>query len=193
MSNNNSDKVIVIGGSAGSLPVLLYILQNLPQGFPFIIIVVLHRLKNSISELGKIINTSKSGLKLREPDDKEPICMGHVYIAPANYHLLAEEDKTFSLDYSEPVLYSRPSIDVAMESFAAVYGPNITGILLSGANEDGAVGLGHVIAKGGIAIVQAPDTAEYPVMPAAGQRKNADALIFTPSQILQYLDNSNIQ
>lgn len=193
MSNNNNDKVIVIGGSAGSLPVLLYILQNLPQGFPYIIIVVLHRLKNSISELGKIINTSKSGLKLREPDDKEPIYVGHVYIAPANYHLLAEEDKTFSLDYSEPVLYSRPSIDVALESLAAVYGPNITGILLSGANEDGATGLGHVIAKGGIAIVQDPDTAEYPVMPAAGLRKNPDALIFTPSQILQYLENSNIQ
>lgn len=193
MSNNNSDKIIVIGGSAGSLPVLLYILQNLSEGFPFIIIVVLHRLKNSTSDLDKIINTSKSGLKLREPDDKEPICTGHVYIAPANYHLLAEEDKTFSLDYSEPVLYSRPSIDVALESFAAVYGPAITAILLSGANEDGAGGLGHVIAKGGIAIVQHPDTAEYPVMPVAGQRKNPAALIFTPSQILQYLENPNIQ
>ena len=193
MSNNNSDKVIVIGGSAGSLPVLLYILQNLPQGFPFIIIVVLHRLKNRSSDLDKIINTSKSGLKLREPDDKEPICTGYVYIAPANYHLLAEEDKTFSLDYSEPVLYSRPSIDVSMESLATVYGPDITAILLSGANEDGAAGLGHVITKGGIAIVQEPDTADYPAMPAAGQRKNPAALIFTPSQILQYLENQNIQ
>lgn len=193
MCSNNSDKVIVIGGSAGSLPVLLYILQNLPANFPFIIIVVLHRLKNSVSELDKIINISKSGLTLREPDDKEPISTGYVYIAPANYHLLAEEDKTFSLDYSEPVLYSRPSIDVALESFAAVYGPHITAILLSGANEDGAAGLGHIIAKGGMAIVQAPNTADYPAMPAAGLRKNPAALIFTPSQILHYLENANIQ
>jgi len=183
----NNDKIIIIGGSAGCLPVLLYVVQNLPLGFTIPVVVVLHRLKNAPSELDKLIDTTANGLRLREPDDKEPITPGYVYFAPANYHLLAEADKTFSLDYSEPVQYSRPSIDVSFESLAAVYGAGATAILLSGSNEDGSLGMRAVIQKGGVAIAQHPDESAYPAMPKAAIKKNPAALIYTPAQILQYL------
>lgn len=182
------DKIVVIGGSAGSLPVLLYLLQNLPAGFAVPVVVVLHRLKNVTSELEKIVDFSKNGLQVREPEDKEPIRPRYVYFAPANYHLLVETDKTFSLDYSEPVQYSRPSIDVSFESMADVYGAGAIGVLLSGANEDGAAGLKDITERGGIAIVQHPDTSEYPIMPRAAIKKNHSVLIYSQQQILRYLE-----
>jgi two-component system chemotaxis response regulator CheB len=187
-----TDKIIVLGGSAGCLPVLLYLLQNLPAGFIIPLVVVLHRLKNAPSGLEKLVSTKASGLRLREPDDKDPICPGFVYFAPANYHLLVEADKTFSLDYSEPVQYSRPSIDVAFESIAAVYGAGTTAILLSGSNEDGADGLASVLGKGGTAIALHPEAAEYSVMPKAAISKNPSVFIYGPSQMLEYLKSLHL-
>jgi two-component system chemotaxis response regulator CheB len=188
----HAEKIVVMGGSAGSLPALLHILQNLPAGFAIPVVVILHRLKNAPSELDKILNI-KGGLQVREPEDKEAISPGYVYFAPANYHLLAEDDKTFSLDYSEPVQYSRPSIDVSFESVAAVYGAGTTGILLCGSNDDGAAGLRAVTDKGGVALVQRPDTCEYAAMPKAAISKNPAALIYAPSAILHYLERLNLQ
>ncbi len=167
----NTEKIIAIGGSAGSLPVVLYILQNLPVGYTTPIIIILHRLKNTPTEMDKIVSITRGDLNLREPDDKEPISPGYIYIAPANYHLLVESDKTFGLDYSEPVQYSRPSIDVSFESIATAYGTNATAILLSGANNDGTEGIAIILEKGGTGIVQAPATSEYAIMPAAAIKK----------------------
>ncbi|HVX48670.1 MAG TPA: chemotaxis protein CheB [Chitinophagaceae bacterium] len=181
-------KIIVIGGSAGSLSVVLYILQNLPSNFIIPIVIILHRLKNIPSEIDKIISLKRSDLKVKEPDDKEPVYQGYIYIAPANYHLLVETDATFSLDYSEPVHYSRPSIDVTFESVAQFYGSNATAVLLSGANEDGTAGLFAIIEKGGTALVQSPESSEYPIMPAAAIRKNEGVQIFSPQGIVKYLE-----
>lgn len=185
----NTKKIITIGGSAGSLPVVLTILQKLPPGFIIPIVIVLHRLKNTPSEMDKIVSITRSDLTLQEPDDKQPIEPGCIYIAPANYHLLVEAERTFGLDYSEPVQYSRPSIDVTFESIAAAYGRDAIAILLSGANNDGMEGISQVIANGGTAIVQDPATSEYPVMPAAALRKNPAAMVMQPLDIVHYLEN----
>ena len=184
----STNKIIAIGGSAGSLPVVLHILQNIPREYAVPIVIILHRLKNTPSEMDKIVSITRSDLKLVEPDDKEPISPQCIYIAPANYHLLVEAGKTFSLDYSEPVQYSRPSIDVSFESIAAAYGANATAILLSGANNDGSEGIAKIMEKGGVAIIQDPSVSEYPAMPVAAIKRNPTAFIYTPSQILHYLD-----
>ena len=183
----NTKKIITIGGSAGSLPVVLTILQNLSPGFIIPVVIVLHRLKNTPSEMDKIVSITRSDLRLHEPDDKQPVEQGTIYIAPANYHLLVETDRSFGLDYSEPVQYSRPSIDVTFESIAAVYGKDAIAILLSGANNDGMEGISRIIEKGGTGIVQDPLTSEYPVMPVAAIRKNPSALVMQPLDIVNYL------
>jgi len=183
----NTKKIITIGGSAGSLPVVLTILQNLSPGFIIPVVIVLHRLKNTPSEMDKIVSITRSDLRLHEPDDKQPVEQGTIYIAPANYHLLVETDSSFGLDYSEPVQYSRPSIDVTFESIAAVYGKDAIAILLSGANNDGMEGISRIIEKGGTGIVQDPLTSEYPVMPVAAIRKNPSALVMQPLDIVNYL------
>src|SRR4051794_16873922 len=121
MTNANPE-VVVIGGSAGSLPVLLQIIKAIPDSFVLPLIIVVHRQRNAFSELTKIVAESNKSKTITEPDDKEPIEKSCIYIAPQNYHLLIEKDRTFSLDYSEAVRYSRPSIDVTFETAAGVYG-----------------------------------------------------------------------
>jgi two-component system chemotaxis response regulator CheB len=176
--------IIVIGGSAGSLDVIIGILGALPAGFETPIVLVIHRLKNTASMLDELLSRKTGTHKVTEPDDKQPISPNTIYLAPQNYHLLAESDHSFTLDYSEPVHYSRPSIDVCFESFASAYGNRVLAVLLSGANKDGAEGLQAVIAAGGGAIIQTPATALYPVMPEAGIAQNPEAMIAEPSQIV---------
>jgi two-component system, chemotaxis family, protein-glutamate methylesterase/glutaminase len=159
---NNRFDVIVIGGSAGSLLVLTEILDALPHQLAPPIVIVLHRLRNVQSEMGRLLSTTR---KIVEPEDKEPVREHCIYLAPQNYHLLVEAERTFMLDYSELVNYSRPSIDVTFGSIAEVYGERALGILLSGANKDGAEGLCQIIAAGGTGIVQDPRTAAFMAMP----------------------------
>jgi two-component system chemotaxis response regulator CheB len=189
----DNEKIIVIGGSAGCLPVLVQLLQNLPAGYAIPVIIVLHRLRNVQEGPDKIINIPPGGLRLREPEDKEAIQPGFAYFAPANYHLLVEADKTFSLDYSEPVQYCRPSIDVSFESAADVFGAGTIAILLGGANRDGARGIGAVLEKQGMAIVQQPESCQYAAMPKAAIHKNPGVLIYNPAGILQYLNCLHLQ
>jgi two-component system chemotaxis response regulator CheB len=164
--------MILIGGSAGCLDVIVAVLEGLPKDFQVPIVLVIHRMKNTPSKLDKML-ARKTGVKqISEPEDKEPVKAGRVYLAPQNYHLLIEADKSFSLDYSEPVNYSRPSIDVSFESFAQVYGPKLLAVVLSGANKDGAAGLETVIGCGGTALVQSPEAAEYASMPLAAIERN---------------------
>lgn len=185
------DKLVIIGGSAGSLPILLDVVENLPVGFQAPIVIVLHRLKNVNSDMDKILADAQDHMKIREPEDKEPIQSGHIYLAPQNYHLLFETEKMFSLDYSELVHFSRPSIDVSFESAARVFGSNLTAVLLSGANQDGAAGMEAVVAEGGTGIVQDPSSTDYPAMPAAAIQKTNDILILQPVDIVNYFKNRN--
>lgn len=180
-------EAVVIGGSAGSLPVILQVISELPAKFSLPVIVVIHRQRTGISELKKILQNSIGGNDIIEPEDKESIQPGAIYIAPQNYHLLIEQDYTFSLDYSEPVKYSRPSIDVTFESAARVYKNRLAGIILSGANNDGTAGLHAIVAHGGIAISQHPTTAQYPSMPQAAINAVEEINILDPGSIIQFL------
>jgi two-component system chemotaxis response regulator CheB len=155
---------VVIGGSAGSLNVLIQILPKLNPDLPVAIVIVLHRKGASDSTL-PIFLASRTTLRVKEAEEKEDIEAGSIYVAPADYHLLLEQDGTFSLDYSEKVNFSRPSIDITFESAADVYGSQLTGILLSGANADGARGLNAIKNSCGVIVVQDPASAEVAYMP----------------------------
>ncbi len=162
--NNTDYKAIVIGTSTGGLDALSKILPKLPGSFPIPIIVVQHLHPHSSDNLRDYFE-KKCALKIKEADEKEQIARGYVYTAPANYHLLIEEDETFALSINGKVNYCRPSIDVLFESAAEVYQSKLIGIILTGANNDGAVGLKKVKQSGGLVIVQNPDGAVSNTMP----------------------------
>lgn len=183
--------LVIIGGSAGSFPVLLDIIKKLPEHFLQPIVIVVHRQRNVMSEFAKILAESNKSKKIVEPDDKDPMENTCIYVAPQNYHLLIEKDHTFSLDYSEAVKYSRPSIDVSFESAAAIYKNRLTAILLSGANNDGTEGLKKVAANGGTVIVQDPRTADFPVMPRAAITGVTGVRVLDPLQISLFINSLN--
>lgn len=132
---------------------------------------------------------SKSNIQVKLSEDKEMIRKGCAYFAPPDYHLLLEPEGCFSLDSSEPVLYSRPSIDVTFKSVADVYKEKVIGMLLSGANEDGADGLCYIHDKGGLVVIQNPDEAEVRRMPEAAVSRCPGALILTNEDIFAFLSN----
>ena len=179
-------KAIVIGASAGGLNALSVILEDLPKDYSLPIIVVQHRGKDQRDLLEEVLQ-SKSLIKIKQADEKEKIKAGTVYIAPPDYHLLVEHDGTFSLSCEEPVNYSRPSIDILFESAAHVYGSQLVGVILTGANSDGALGLAGIKKSGGTTIVQEPGEAEYASMPNAAIAKDAATHVYTLAQIQDYL------
>jgi two-component system chemotaxis response regulator CheB len=156
-------KVLIIGGSAGSLEVLLKIIPKINSA-SFAIVIIMHRQSTEDTMLEDLF-AMKSILPVKEVEDKTILEAGCIYIAPSDYHLLFENNSTLSLDRSEKVNYSRPSIDVSFESAADVYGQHLVGILLSGANSDGTAGLKAIKNAGGITVVQKPETAEMEFMP----------------------------
>lgn len=159
-------QAIVIGGSAGSLEALSAILPALPADLPVPMFAVVHLPADKPSVLVELLQ-NKSTLAIREARDKEPVEPGTVYFAPPDYHLLVEAGHYLSLSCDEPRMFSRPSIDVLFESAADVYGPHLLGVVLSGANSDGAHGLRAIVAEGGRAVVQAPFGAYAAAMPEA--------------------------
>ena len=170
-------ELIAIGGSAGSLQVIMELVTAIPEGFPIPLLLTLHR--NGLFESGlEELLASRTRLRVREVEEKENILPGTVYVCPSDYHVLIEKDRSFSLDYSERVHYSRPSIDVSFRSAADVYGQQLVALLLSGANQDGAEGLEYVKMKGGITIVQDPSTADVSFMPQSA------ISLFAPDHIL---------
>ena len=173
--------MIVIGGSLGSLAALRLILHDFPTSFALPIAVVLHRHKESDDALESILQRD-TALPVREVVDKDAIQAGHVHVAPSDYHLLVET-MYFSLSTDEPIQYARPSIDVLFESAAAARGPRAIGVVLTGANRDGAEGAREIRRRGGIVVVQDPKTAECPVMPEAALHAVPDALIRSPREI----------
>lgn len=178
--------LIVMGGSWGGLQASLSVLSGLPDTYPLPIILVLHRLKNAESDLQGLLSR-KLRLPVQEVEEKESIRGGHVYLAPSNYHVLIEKNRTFSLDVSEQENYSRPSIDVTFSSAAEVYRAHTAGILLSGASEDGSSGLRDIRNSGGLALVQDPSEAEAATMPAAGIRRTPDCRIYPLKKIQEFL------
>jgi two-component system, chemotaxis family, protein-glutamate methylesterase/glutaminase len=160
----HNTRILVIGGSAGSLEALLQFLPQVKKEITFSIVIVLHRKSASESMLTNLLQ-SRTPMHVREIEDKEKILPSVIYIAPANYHVLIEKDDSFSLDVSEKINYSRPSIDVSFETAADVYGPAAAALLLSGANADGTEGLKCIKEKGGKVLIQQPSSAEVSYMP----------------------------
>jgi two-component system, chemotaxis family, protein-glutamate methylesterase/glutaminase len=160
--------VVAIGTSWGGLSALGRILGGLPAEFPLPIVVVQHRSKDSDNLMANLLQ-DMSDLIIHEAEDKDTLLPSHVYVAPADYHLMLD-DGIVSLTTDAPVRYSRPSIDVAFESVARSYGSGAIGVILTGANEDGSRGLARIIDLGGRGIVEDPKTAEMPVMPEAAKR-----------------------
>ena len=186
MNSNSAPEAIVIGASAGALEVLSVILPTLPVTFELPIMVVVHIPPDKRSVLAELF-AAKCALKVVEAEDKMPLEAGTVYFAPPDYHLLVETDKSLALSADEPVLFSRPSIDVLFESAADIYGPGLIGIILTGANQDGALGLKAIADAGGTAIVQAPETAFQDAMPEAAIKAVPKADILSLASIATYL------
>lgn len=165
-TNSHCHEAVVIGASSGGVNALITIVSCLDDTFSFPVIVVIHTHPHADSGLVRLLD-KRCRIHVKEADEKESICRGVVYFAPPNYHLLVEEDRTLSLTVEERVNHSRPSIDLLFETAAEAYGSGLVGILLTGANRDGAEGLKRIVECGGMALVQDPATAEAKAMPEA--------------------------
>ena len=170
-------EIVVIGASWGGLNALEHLLGDLPGDFPVPIVVAQHRDDDSEEELLPRLLNRYTGLRVRDADDRAELAPGTVLLSPPGYHLLVG-DGGVELSVDEPVQYSRPSIDVLFDSAADAYGPATIGVLLTGANADGAEGLATIARRGGRTIVQDPATAERPEMPrAALEAMTPDAVV----------------
>lgn len=159
-------EAIVIGVSSGGMNAMKTMFPLLPKEFNIPIIIVQHISANSENLWIRLLN-DKSNLEIKEADEKEKIEHGKIYIAPPNYHLLVEKNKTFSLSIDERVNFARPSIDVLFESAAEAYKNKLIGVILTGSNNDGTKGLKLIKEYGGLTIAQDPSTAESSFMPAS--------------------------
>ncbi|ADB37083.1 chemotaxis protein CheB [Spirosoma linguale] len=186
----NPTEAILIGGSTGSIEVLLRVLPALTTPLSFALIIVLHRKNTADSTLANLLSL-KTDSPFREVDDKDPIRPGTIYLAPADYHLLIEQDKSFSLDDSEKVNYSRPSIDVTFESAADVYRSSLIGILLSGANADGTKGMQAIQKTGGLLVAQHPDTALVGFMPQQAIANTTIDYVLDIDGLIEFLKSVN--
>ena len=163
---------IAIGTSAGGVEALSILLPALPAGLRASVFIVLHLPRERPSLLAEIF-TPKCALKVKEAEDKMRVEPGTVYFAPPDYHLLLDGGPQLALSIDELVHFSRPSIDVLFESAADIYGERLMGIILTGANDDGAAGLAAIHRAGGMTIVQEPDSAQVPLMVLAALRRTA--------------------
>jgi len=179
-------EAIVIGTSSGGMNALKFLFSALPIDFSIPIIIVQHISPRSDNQWIKLLNIN-SKLYLKEADEKEKIEHGKVYIAPPNYHLMIERNKTFSLTIDERVNYSRPSIDVLFESAAEAYKNKLIGVILTGSNNDGTNGIKRIQECGGLTISQDPETAESSYMPASAIATNQPDYILSLEEITALL------
>ncbi len=184
----NSSEILLLGGSAGSFKILFSITKLLGPQLNKVVIIVMHRKKNFVSEVEKLFSQN-SLMPLKEIADKDKISKKNIYIAPANYHVLIERDGYFGLDVSDAVWFSKPSIDITFESAAEVYKNKCTAILLSGANQDGAEGLLKLRNAGSLTIAQDPEDAEMPEMPQEAINLNATDFVLRTNEIFDLLKN----
>lgn len=182
-------EAVVIGASAGALDALTTLLPAIPRTFPAPLMVVVHIPSDKDCCLAELLD-QKCQLRVREAEDKEPVVRGTVFIAPPDYHLLVEKNSRLSLSSEEQVNYSRPAIDVLFESAADVYGATLVGVVLTGANQDGAKGLQAIHRAGGITVVQDPETAQASAMPRAALELCPDSLVLRLPEIADFLQKA---
>ncbi|HEX2656973.1 MAG TPA: chemotaxis protein CheB [Polyangia bacterium] len=178
-------RLIAIGASLGGLEAVQTLLGGLPAGFRSPIALVQHRGAQVDGHLVDLLN-KRSALPVREPDDKDPIEPGHVYLAPPGYHLVVERG-FLSLSLDAPVLFARPSIDVLFESVADSYGAAAVALVLTGSNDDGAAGAEAIKQVGGRVIVQDPATARAPAGPLSVLARVAVDATLPLAEIAPYL------
>jgi two-component system chemotaxis response regulator CheB len=166
----------VVGASAGGIDALLLLLQELAPPLRLAVAIVLHLPEGRDSQLAEVFGR-RLRLPVQEAQPHAPIVPGHVYFAPPGYHLLVEADLSFSLSCDAPVCFSRPSIDLLFDSAADACGPRLLGVVLTGANEDGARGLAAIKAAGGLTAVQDPAEAGHATMPEAAIRLAEPAFV----------------
>jgi len=174
-------RAIVIGGSAGGIDAMRVLTPALGTDVP--VLVVLHVATETSSDWSKVL--APSALVVREAEDKERAVPGTLFVAPPDYHLLVDGEGTLSLSVEAAVHHARPSIDVLFESAAWAYGSQLLGIVLSGANSDGAEGLAKIRRKGGLCWVQSPESAATPTMPRAALSAVPDACSLTLQQMTE--------
>lgn len=185
MHGRPAAEIVVIGTSWGGLHALRTLVSALPADYRVPTVIVQHRHRQSDGLLRTLLQEHTT-LTVCEVEDKQPILPDYLFLAPADYHLLVE-DGHFALSVDEPVRYSRPSIDVTFVSAADSFGAGAVGVVLTGANADGAAGLARIAERGGTAIVQVPETAESPVMPKAALEAVPSARALTLPEIGQLL------
>ncbi len=179
-------EAVVIGASAGGVNALLQVLPVLPPSYRLPVIVVLHVRSGRPNQLVEVFQ-QKLAIPVREAGDKEDIIPGTLYFAPAGYHLLIENDRSFSLSCDAPLHFARPAIDISMETAADAYGAHLAGLLLTGANEDGAAGMAAIGEAGGLTVVQDPGEADVAVMPQEAINLRAPDLVLPLEQIKRLL------
>jgi two-component system chemotaxis response regulator CheB len=179
-------KCLIIGGSAGSFQIVIRILELFRPDIPIPVFLCLHRLKQVRKGFAETLGYNAS-LPVREPDDKEIIRPASIYLAPSNYHMLFEKEKTIALSAEMPLHHSRPSIDLCFSSAADVYGPGLLAILLSGANHDGTQGVAAIKQKGGTIIIQDPEECEIRTMCESAIKLTKPDQILTVSKIIEFV------
>ena len=184
-------RLIVIGGSAGSLQVIMEMIKNLDDNLVFPIVLVVHRKAQSTSILPTLLQQFTT-MQVLEVEDKTEIENGKIYIVPADYHMLFEDTNKVSLEASEKMNYSRPSIDVTFKSAAETFGDSVIGILLSGANADGVEGLGYIKRNKGKVWIQDPETAEVDYMPRQAAQQIDYDLLIEPKNLAEFINKLNI-
>jgi two-component system, chemotaxis family, protein-glutamate methylesterase/glutaminase len=188
MLRNLDFKVVVIGGSAGSFGIVSNLLSQLKPGFKIPIVLCLHRLKQIDGGFEDALNI-KSKLDIRDVRDKEYIKNGRIYLAPANYHTLIDLNKSFVLSSDCSVNYSRPCIDITFDSFSYVYQSKMLGIILSGANSDGAKGMYVSQKRGAYTIVQDPNDAPVRTMVESTLKLFNPNLILSKNKIIEVINS----
>jgi len=192
VSTSTTVEAIVLGASAGGLNAMIELFSKLPADLPVPIFVVQHTRPDEESLLAELIG-SGTGLNVVEAEDKIEIKPANIYIAPPNYHLLIEDKKTIALSNDEKVNYSRPSIDLLFESAVRVYQSNLAGVILTGANDDGARGISLIARAGGITIAQSPESAEFKVMPQSAINTGNVKFVMDIIRMSQFLTELVIQ
>ncbi|MEI9807004.1 MAG: chemotaxis protein CheB [Bacteroidota bacterium] len=181
-------KLVVIGGSAGSLQVVLKIFEYVRENYTVPVLLVLHRNTDFPSLLGELLSF-KTRFITREVEEKDKIEPGCIYICPPDYHVLVEKDQSLSLDDSEKVNFSRPSIDVVFRSASDVFKEKLVCILLSGANADGADGLLYAKKNGSITVIQDPQEAQVPFMPKEAMKRLKPDHVLNTNEITGFLNS----
>lgn len=182
------NKAVVIGGSAGSYKVVMKIISSLPKNLNVPFFICLHRLRSARNGFAETMRIH-TPYQVVEPVDKEAIESNKIYIAPANYHLIILNNEIIGLSVDEEINHSRPSIDLAFYSAAETYKNNLLGIILSGANHDGAFGMLKIKEKGGITIAQNPDECEISVMPLSCIERKGVCSIQSVDEIIKSIHN----